>query len=144
MFQELAADHPDMQRRSLKKAATVMQDAIKAHAPVRSGEYASGGELQPGELAQAIKQHIHVPDNDAILAGAPTGFVIAPEGNLYGLAVAIEYGHANKRGRKGGVQTSHGRTPEHPFIRPAFDTTVEASEAVYEASMVEEIEKATK
>lgn len=144
MFQELSQENPAMQRRALKKAATVMQNAVKARAPVRSGEYASGGELKPGELAASIKQHIHVPDAEAILAGKPTGFVIAPEGNLYGLAVAIEHGHANLRGKKHGVQTSHGDTPAHPFIRPAFDETEAESEAVYESSMVEEIEKATK
>lgn len=143
-FQSLLSDHPKMQRKALKKAATLMQNAIKAHAPVRSGEYASGGALEPGELAASIKQHIHVPGNEAVLLGAKTGFVVAPEGRRYGLAVAIEYGHANRRGKKGGPQTSHGDTPAHPFIRPAFDGAVEQTKAVYEGSMIEEIEKAMK
>ncbi len=141
-FQSLLGEnHRKMQRKALKKVGGLMVNAIKRRAPSQAGEYA-GGVLKPGELAASIKQHVHVPTDEQVLAGKPSGVVVAPAGRVYGIATAIEYGHANVRGKKRGPQTRHGSTPAHPFIRPAFDATRAEAEELYEASLVEDIQKA--
>lgn len=140
----LGENHRAHQRKALRKVGKLVKDAMKARAPVRSGEYSRGGALKPGELAASIQEHVHVPTDEQILAGKPSGVVVAPSGNLYGLALAIEYGHAIVHGgRTGKGGTVHSaRVPAHPFIRPAADATREEAEATYEASMVEDIQKA--
>lgn len=142
-FQKLLGEnHRTMQRKALKGVGDLITNAAKRRAPARAGEYARGGELKPGELAASIKPHVHVPTDEQALAGKPSGMVVAPSGKIYGIAVAIENGHANKRGKKGGKQSSHGNTPAHPFMRPAADETRDQAEALYEASLVDDIQKA--
>ena len=138
----LGENHRKMQRKALKRVGDLITTEAKRRAPARAGEYARGGVLKPGELAASIKPHVHVPTDEAALAGKPSGVVVAPEGKVYGIAVAIENGHANRRGKKGGKQSTHGNTPAHPFMRPAADATRDEAESVYESSLVEDIQKA--
>lgn len=122
-------------RKALRAAGNLLKDAISEGAPVQAGE--QRGEFKPGELKAGFVLSVQM-SNDGIQKDQVT---VRPKPYLAGLASMIENGHENRRGKKHGPQSKHGRTPAHPFVRPAWDTTHEAAAALFEETAAAEIEK---
>lgn len=127
-------------RKSLGKMGNLIKNAIQAKTPVQAG--VERGDLKPGELKADLHVQIKIAnDLDAATKSDKVAVFFGP--NTEYVARFVEYGHENKRGpKRKGAQTTHGFTPAHPFIRPAFDATKDPAIELFEETMAEEIAKA--
>lgn len=126
------------QRKALKRVGDLMKDAIVESA----GTNLAGGVgvLGPLELRESFGVRVSVPNDEGVLKGRVSKVTIGPRGRTAKLIAAdVEYGHGNPRAKKGKAET-----PEHPFIRPAFDATEAKALAAYEEDMSTFVEKAAK
>lgn len=92
--------------------AGVLRDAMRRLAPVAEGPPLPAG-VRPGDLRRAIKSGRSRGGSDAIAARAGL------TGRWRKLGHLIEFGHD--------IRKNGGRAQAHPFARPAFDTSREAS-----------------
>jgi len=124
-------------RAGLRDAAEVMQGAVAAAAPERPA-LPSGNALPPGALRSDITL---VVKRDAGILEA----IVQPGKYTFHVARWVEYGHRlakggqiawegmvnGRRRRRGGHGHLIGDVPAHPFIRPAFEASIQASIAAF-------------
>jgi HK97 gp10 family phage protein len=126
-------------RRALRAAGSVLLTAVLERVPVQAGSKPRGN-LAIGELKADIGMSVSiVGDND--IGVKHDRVTVGPGPNTRDVARWVEYGHPNRRGRKG-AQTVHGATNPHPFLRPAWDASKEQAAAAFEATLTDQIAKA--
>jgi HK97 gp10 family phage protein len=123
-LEELSTKQADTAiRAALKAGAEVERVAISERAPIKD---TTGGSLPDGALANDIVVKIKRSDQGFLYA------VVGPDKYTAHVARWVEYGHRLvrggrsrllKNGKTGGPGSQVGTVPEHPFIRPAFEST---------------------
>jgi HK97 gp10 family phage protein len=110
-------------RKALKAGGEIERAAISERAPIKD---TTGGSLPDGALANDIVVKINRSDQGNLYA------VVGPDKYTAWVARFVEYGHRLvrggrsrllKNGKTRGPGTQVGTVPEHPFIRPAFEST---------------------
>jgi HK97 gp10 family phage protein len=131
-------------RKALRAGAQVEQAAIIERAPVKVGE---GGILPEGALKNDIVIKFHTDDDGSMTAA------VGPDKLTARVATWVEYGHRRVTGGYSRLDKKTGKTrgpgkaaeddvPEHPFIRPAWESTEQEVTDTICSTLVSEIEKA--
>jgi HK97 gp10 family phage protein len=130
-------------RASLRAGGKVFQAAIQERAPERVED--GGNSLPVGALAADITLKVGRDEEGTLSA------VVSPGKRTAHVAGWVEYGHRlvrggyakfNKAGKKiRGPGAQVGTVPEHPFIRPAFEASVEAAELAFAEELSNQIAK---
>ncbi len=129
-------------RKAVRAGAQVIAEAMVERAPVQKAKTKGSNALDPGELKADIKVR-NVPDD--------AGEVAATAGPGHKTAHAarwVEWGHRDVHGGSSRVVDGKGRTrgpgkasaqdvPPHPFLRPAFEESVQEAEAKRDAVLRE-------
>jgi hypothetical protein len=144
-------------RKALRAGAAIEKDAIETLAPIRP-VLPSGTALPPGALANDVTVSLKRSDEGEIIAVVHPGKLTAH------VASWVEYGHRQVRGgasklmadgsTKGdGVQiyvkpqkgqVGLGTVPAHPYIRPAYESSLQAVTEAIATTLAEEVTKAAK
>jgi HK97 gp10 family phage protein len=114
-------------QKALQAGANVFMDELEAKTPIQLR--LSGGDLfvEGGNLKAAIMSVVTL-DTGARGGMAQVGF-----GKLGRVANWVEYGHrmvGHKPGKK-----AQGNVPAHPFMRPAFDASVDRAVEAFAKSI---------
>ncbi len=125
-------------RGAVRDGATVIGDAMTAAAPVLDHKTAESTSLEPGEMKADIRVAMGRVDQEGFITAA-----IGPTKRTRHVARWVEYGHrlvkggysSFKRGKLQGVGKQIGDVPEHPFLRPAYETSWQQSIAVFAESL---------
>lgn len=123
-------------RAGLRDAGEVVKGAIQERAPIKKLQ-AAGGRLPP----EAIKNDLHVR-----ISGKFGRLMAVVEFGKYTFFVArwVEYGHRlvkGKSNKKVGPGKVIGQVEEHPFIRPAFESSVSAAVEAFANRVGDEVRK---
>lgn len=107
-------------QRAERKALRAVGRLVKAEeilrAPERTEADGSGDALPPGALKADVRARIKMSKGDE-----PSTVTIGPGRKTSRVAHLVEFGHENRKGKRGTVQTRHGFTPPHPYIRPTAE-----------------------
>jgi HK97 gp10 family phage protein len=129
---------PEM-KKAVRAGGNVIRVAMVSRAPVLDEKTAGSSSLDPGALKADIR--VTLPHNDEEVEA-----FIGPSSKTAHVARWVEYGHREVSGGQSKV-LSGGRTrgsgkaseidvPEHPFLRPAFEASVNAAgDAIRESLM---------
>jgi HK97 gp10 family phage protein len=133
-------------RRAVIAGGRVIQAAMIETAPVLDKKTANSTSLEPGALKANIR--LYLPKDEV-----PVTAIIGPGAKTAHVARWVEYGHRMVTGgssvvlsggrSRGGGTASAVDVPEHPFLRPAFESSVTAAQEAMVASVGETIQKAT-
>lgn len=132
-------------RKAVRAGAEIAQAAIAERAPVKVGR---GGILPDGALANDIVIKVKRSKDDVITA------TVGPDKLTSHVARWVEYGHRMVRGgysakTKQGTYRGPGiaadeDVPEHPFIRPAFESCAQQIQDVVTSTLATAIEAEAK
>jgi HK97 gp10 family phage protein len=135
-------------RKALKAGGAIVKAAIEERAPERP-DLPSTTALPPGWMKQDVKSSFRGKTK----SGNP-GQIIGPGPATSHAAHLVEYGHRMVRGGKSrldkksgkykGDGTETGFVPEHPFIRPAFESVQAEVTEVVSQELITGIEEAWK
>lgn len=112
-------------RKAISKGAVVVRDRMRERAPVLDKKTPGSNALEPGALRSGIRSYL-VKDSN------PPEALAGPGKSTAYVARFVEYGH---RQVAGGALTIHGKgkgrvvgedVQADPFLRPAFEESVEA------------------
>lgn len=131
-------------RKAVRAGGKVIQAAMVAAAPVQALRTAGSNSLAPGAVQASIKTSTNVTYDVAEA-------VIGPAGKPGVVAGWVEYGHrlvkggsskvlANGKTRGRGTQIAD--VPPHPFLRPAFESSVDEAQDVMRETLLAELENA--
>lgn len=135
-------------RKAVRRAAMLFRNAARGlvHRSAGTAHHASSGSERP-HLADDIKVRIKRGKPGTVTAN------IGPSGKTSYIANFLEFGTAPhtikaKRGKQLYVpgigftkRVDHPGSPPHPFMRPAFDTQVNAAIEAFKTSLLKSIEK---
>jgi HK97 gp10 family phage protein len=128
-------------RKALRAGAEIERDAISERAPIKD---TTGGVLPDGALANDIVIKMTRDDQGNRMA------VVGPDKYTAWIAAFVEYGHRQvtggrsrllKNGKTKGPGVQVGDVPEHPFIRPAFESSEQRVADVMATTLAAEIER---
>jgi HK97 gp10 family phage protein len=122
-----------------KTAMQPMLEAAIAHCPVYDGP--PRADIVPGLLKASLKLRVKRASDYVRVA------VVSGEGDFVGhtfYALMVEFGHGIGNRPTKGQKDTRGRTPMHPFIRPAFDETKDQSLEIFGRETASGIENAAK
>lgn len=135
-------------RKALRAGAAIEKAAIEEFAPINDG---TGGTLPPGAVKADITVKMTRSDQGNITA------IVQPGKMTRHVARWVEYGHRAvtggrsyliKTGRKAGKTIGPGvqvgEVKQHPFIRPAYESTAEQVAQVIASTLAEEVTAASK
>ncbi len=130
-------------RKAVREGAKVIAGAMAEAAPILDKKTAKSNALEPGSLKADIRAR-----NTS--ANGETAAIAGPTKKTAYVARFVEYGHRNVRGgyskavgdgttRGPGrqLQGDNAETPEHPFLRPAFEQSVDAAIAARDQVLAE-------
>lgn len=144
-------------RKALRAGAAIEKDAIETAAPIRP-DLPSGTALPPGALANDVTVSIKRVDADNTVA------IVHPGKYTKHAANWVEYGHRQVTGGRSKLmddgstrgsgrqiyvspkkgQVGLGTVPAHPYIRPAFESSLQAVTDAMTTTLAEEVTKAAK
>jgi HK97 gp10 family phage protein len=131
-------------RKALRAGAVIEKDAIETLAPIRP-DLPSGTALPPGALANDVTITVKRVDADNTVA------TVGPGRLTKHAARWTEYGHRMvvggrskllPNGKTKGPGKEVGMVPPHPYIRVAFEGSVQQVTDAIAATLAEEITKA--
>ncbi len=131
-------------RRAVRAGGAVIQAAMVERAPLKKYEGAGGNSLAEGELKGDIKVYTSA-------AKGEVAATIGPGGKTAHVARWIEYGHRMVTGGQSKV-LANGKTrgkgkvssvdvPAYPFLRPAFESSVEGAQSAMVDSYRQDLAK---
>ncbi len=127
-----------IERKALRKGATITRDAIAARAPVRP-DLPSGTALPQGALANDIVLRAYTDSDGRECVSVQPGKLTDH------VAGWVEFGHRlvqggysrmdRKTGKTRGPGKEAGQVPAHPFFRPGTEESVEAAVSAIQESL---------
>ncbi|UWZ84655.1 HK97-gp10 family putative phage morphogenesis protein [Occallatibacter riparius] len=134
----------DATRQAVRAGATVILEAMETAAPILDQKTAESTALPPGALKQDLSIKFFKRSEKLGVVRAWIG----PTLNWH-VAHWVEYGHflvkggylSLKRGKLQGHGRRVGEVQEHPFLRPAYEASWQASLAAYAAEMKKQLQK---
>lgn len=126
-------------RRALQAPGKVLRDAIAARAPERPDERSPHGSLPKGRMRASVVFQIF---EKSVAAGIEKKFSHIARFVEFGHMAGEQTGKESYRDKKGKLRYRRIRAkhvPPHPFIRPAFDESIEAAKAAFCTALAEEI-----
>jgi HK97 gp10 family phage protein len=130
---------PEM-KKALRKGAKVIEEAMVERAPVLKKSVPGSSALPPGALKAGIR--VYVPQDNS----EPPQALIGPSAKVAHVARFVEYGHRSVsggslkllgNGKTRGTGKAGADVPAHPFLRPAFEASIETAGAAIAASLTE-------
>ena len=131
-------------RKAVRAGANVIREAIEQLTPVQAGRNLGSNSLEPGELQADIGVRMKTKD------GNPTA-IIGPGPKTAHVAGMVEYGHravtggysrVQGFGRVRGPGKIVGNVPAHPFIRPAFESSVAPAREAFTEEIAKQVKGA--
>lgn len=133
-------------KKAVRAAGDVVKAAMIERTPKNIERNAGSDSLEPGAVKADIK--VRFPAKDQVLE---TTALIGPGKKTSHVARFVEYGHRmvhggqSKVGADGKVRgtgiASAVDVPAHPFLRPAFEESLDAAHEAEAAVLVEELNK---
>lgn len=133
-------------KRAVRAAGNVIKAAMIERTPENIEKNAGSDSLEPGAVKADIK--VRFPAEEQVLE---TTALIGPGGKTSHVARWVEYGHRMVHGGQSKVSASGKLTgagtasavdvPAHPFLRPAYEASLEAAQEAEAAVLREELQK---
>ena len=132
-------------RRALRAGSQVVERAMYLGAPFLSVKTAQSTSLEPGALRNGIRIYMYEDEGEPVA-------LVGPSAKVEHVARWVEYGHRSVHGGYSKV-LANGKTrgpgkagdvdvAAHPWIRPAFESSLNAAVEAERASLAETIQKA--
>ncbi len=130
-------------RKAVRAGGQVIAVAMEMAAPMLPEKTPGSDSLEPGELKADIKVRMRTEE------GEPVAY-IGPGKKTARVARWVEYGHRLVRGgqlkvlangRTKGRGSLVGEVPPHPFLRPAYEATVNEAQSVIAETLRGELAK---
>lgn len=138
-----AAVRADATRGAVREAAAVMTEAMREKAPELDKTTARSTALPPGALKTGMTFRVRNIGSGLIMA------IIGPRKGTGRAAHLVEYGHRLVKGGKSrigptgprGPGKEIGEVPAHPFLRPAFEVSYQATLDAFVAGLRKRLER---
>lgn len=126
-------------RDGVRAGAAVIRDAMIAAAPVLDEKTANSTSLDPGAMKEDIRSRLRATDKQGFASS-----IIGPGAKTAHVAFWVEFGHRLVRGGHSKVLASGktqgpgrevGFVPAHPFLRPAFEGSIDDALAAFAAKV---------
>ena len=131
-------------KKALRAGGDVLKAAMEQHAPVLDAKTAGSNALEPGSLKAGMR--VLSVDED----GEPA-LLVGPGGQVEHVARWVEFGHRQVSGgyskllangkTRGPGKASDNDVQAHPFLRPAFEESLDAIKLAESVSLAETIQK---
>jgi HK97 gp10 family phage protein len=130
--------------KAIRAGARVIRDAMEEAAPVLDKKTPGSNALPPGSLKAGMR--VFVPQDES-----PKAALIGPAARVEYVARFVEYGHRIVSGgtsrllpngkTRGNGKVSTEVVPPHPFLRPAFESSIAGAEAAMKESLSKAIQE---
>lgn len=116
-------------RRAVRAGAQVIAEAMVERTPVQVEKMVGSDSLDPGTVKANTNARVRMMDGEPVGLAGPHGL----GGAVGKVAYVVEYGHRmvvggksklNAAGKFVGTGKVVGDVPPHPFLRPAFESSV--------------------
>lgn len=133
-------------KKAVRAAGIVVRDAMIERTPVNIEKNAGSNSLEPGAVKADIK--VRFPAQEQVLE---TTALIGPGAKTAHVARWVEYGHRDVHGGQSkvgadGKVRGHGvanieDVPAHPFLRPAYEASIDAGHEAEAEVLQQELQK---